>query len=360
MSGIEPPAAPAPPPAPLPPVMPVTAPKQGHWKKAGIRGVAAGICLVLAAVLMPLGVVAFWGQRTLTDTSRFVQTFEPLSTDPVVREAIATTVADSITAAVDVPDIVKEWLPPQAAPLAGPMASVVDKFVYEATSKFLASEQFHKLWITINTKLQQAVIAALSGNSSGAVSIQGNEIVLDLGQVTQKVQEALVAKGLTALADKPIPDAANQQIVLLNSSQLGQAQTIYKLTKPAATWLIFMVFLLFAVAIAVAKRRARMAVWVGLLMIVICGLFRLVISLGDGPAADSFAGTPFAGAGAIFYGTLTHYLRQAFDMMILVGIVIAIVGWLCSKNAAAVQLREVFKKGPPPTPPGPPAPPIAS
>ena len=41
------------------------------------RSVAAVICLVLAALLTTPAAVAYWGQRTLNDAERYVDTVRP-------------------------------------------------------------------------------------------------------------------------------------------------------------------------------------------------------------------------------------------------------------------------------------------
>lgn len=49
------------------------------------RSIAATICLVLAVLLTAPSAVAFWGQRTLTDTQRYLETVGPLVNSPEVQ-----------------------------------------------------------------------------------------------------------------------------------------------------------------------------------------------------------------------------------------------------------------------------------
>ncbi|HET6755699.1 MAG TPA: hypothetical protein VFH23_17310, partial [Jiangellaceae bacterium] len=46
------------------------------------RSVAAVVCVVLAGLLMTPAAVAYWGQRTLNDTQRYVDTVGPLVDSP--------------------------------------------------------------------------------------------------------------------------------------------------------------------------------------------------------------------------------------------------------------------------------------
>ena len=75
MSGTEPePVSPASDTVPIETVAPQR-PSRG-------RSVAAVICLVLAALLTTPAAVAYWGQRTLNDAERYVDTVGPLVNPP--------------------------------------------------------------------------------------------------------------------------------------------------------------------------------------------------------------------------------------------------------------------------------------
>ena len=67
---------------------------QAPQQNGTARSIAAGICLVLAVLLTTPAAVAYWGQRTLTDTQRYIDTVGPLIESPEVQEAIVTTVTE--------------------------------------------------------------------------------------------------------------------------------------------------------------------------------------------------------------------------------------------------------------------------
>ncbi|HEY9265952.1 MAG TPA: hypothetical protein VIQ11_15250, partial [Mycobacterium sp.] len=50
------------------------------------RSIAAVICLVLAGLLTTPAAVAYWGQRTLNDAERYVETVGPLIESPEVQD----------------------------------------------------------------------------------------------------------------------------------------------------------------------------------------------------------------------------------------------------------------------------------
>ena len=73
-------------------------------------------------------------------------------------------------------------------------------------------------------------------------------------------------KGLTGLADKQIPAGADQNIVLLQSQELAQAQLIYKFTIPLARYLLPVLALILVGAVLISGRRARVVFGIGILL----------------------------------------------------------------------------------------------
>lgn len=319
-------------------------PEQGHApptdkpRKWGIRSIAAVVCFALAALLFPVSVVSFWGQRTLTDTERFVQTFGPLPAQPAIKQAIATQVSDALIETLDLEKIITDNLGPKASVIAGPLSMALEDFVYKITMKVLDSEQFQQLWNEAIRKLQEATISALSGDRGGAVQIEGDDLVLDLSSVVTKVKEALVARGITAAENVQIP-AADQQIVLMDATQLKQAQMIYGFSVPIARWLIVIAAVLFIAAIALARRRIRMVIAVGVAALATAALLQIALWTGASFLTSSFAGTPWAAAGAVFFYTLTGYLGSAVAWIFVIGLLIVIVASFFSSNRYAVRLR---------------------
>ena len=88
--------------------------------------------------------MAFWGQRTLTDTERFVETVAPLATDQAIINAVADTVTTALTNNVNLEAEVKGFLPPIAAPLAGPISSAIPTFVKQVTLRILNCPKFEE------------------------------------------------------------------------------------------------------------------------------------------------------------------------------------------------------------------------
>ena len=195
---------------------------------------------MFAALLTTPAAVAFWGQRTLNDAQRYVETVGPLVDSPEVQAAIATKVTDAIQQQVDVEAILNEVFAgvitdrPRLQALVGPISGAVNGLIETQVREFVASDTFADFWVTANTRAQAALVRLLQGRDSGAISLQGDQVVLDVSEVIDQVKQRLVARGLTIVERVPIPDM-DRQIVLMDAPQLAQARTIYAFANPVAS-----------------------------------------------------------------------------------------------------------------------------
>ncbi|MGB7983045.1 MAG: hypothetical protein WCF36_19855 [Candidatus Nanopelagicales bacterium] len=305
---------------------------------------ASGVCLVLAVLLTIPGALSYWGHRTLTDTGRYIATVGPLVDSPEVQAAIATKVTDAITTQVDVEGILDDVFAdvitdrPRLARLTGPVAGAVNSLIDREVSEFVASDAFADLWVTVNSRAQQRLVRLLEGDESGAVSLQGDQVVLDVSEVIDQVQARLVDRGLTFAANVPIP-TADKQIVLMDAPRLQQARTIYAFANPIATWLILVVLLLYLAAFALARRRARMVVVIGFGLAANALFLGLALSTGRQLFVNSLAGTTFGPASAVFFDTLLLYVQRGLQVLAWLALVLVVAGWFSGRNSTGTAVR---------------------
>ncbi len=314
------------------------------------RSAAAIICLVLAALLTTPAALAFWAQRTLNDTQRYVDTVGPLVDSPAVQDAIATKVTDAIQAQVDVESIINQVFAgvitdrPRLQKLVGPLSAAINGQIDNQVRSFVASDAFADLWVTANTKAQQALVRVLKGDHTGAVSLQGDQVVLDVSDVIDQVKQRLVARGLTFVENVPIPDV-DKQIVLLDAPKLKQARTIYAFANPVARWLIVLVAGLFLAAFLLARRRPRMTVTIGVVLAANALLVALALSIGRQLFIDHLAGTVFGPASSVFYDTLLAYLERGRQVLFWLGLILVIAGWFTGSNTPGAAVRTTLSGG---------------
>ena len=304
------------------------------------RSIAAGICVVLAALLTTPAAVAFWGQRTLNDGQRYLDTVGPLVESPEVQDAIATKVVAAIEQQVDVEAILNEVFAgvitdrPRLQRLVGPLAGAINGLIEREVRAFVASDAFADLWVRVNTRAQQVLVRLLEGDETGAVSLQGDQVVLDVGEVIDQVKQRLVARGLTIVENVPIPEI-DRQIVLLDAPQLRQARTIYAFANPLARWLIVVVVLLYLAALLLARRRPRMTVTIGVLLAANALLVAFALSVGRQLFIDKLAGSDFGPASSVFYDTLLGYLERGWKVIFWLGLILVVTGWFTGSNPPA-------------------------
>ncbi len=314
------------------------------------RSVAAVICLVLAALLTTPAAVAYWGQRTLNDGERYVDTVGPLVNSPEVQDVIATRVTEAIQQQVDIEAILNNVFAgvitdaPRLQQLVGPLSAAINGLVEREVRAFIASDEFADFWVRVNARAQQALQRILTGDDSGAVSLQGNQVVLDVDEVIDRVKERLVARGLTIVENVPIPET-DRQIVLMDAPQLRQMRTIYAFGNPVAKWLLPLVGVLYLATFLLARRRPRMAVWIGAVIAANAVLLAVVLSIGQQLFVNALAGTTFGPASRVFYETLLSYLERGQEVVLWVGVILVVAGLFAGANKYGAAVRRSLSGG---------------
>ena len=82
-----------------------------------VRGFISWLLVVVAGLLVPLAMVAFWGQRSVTDTERWVATVAPLAEDQAIRDQVANATSEAILKQIDNNTTIDDFLsglPPRA------------------------------------------------------------------------------------------------------------------------------------------------------------------------------------------------------------------------------------------------------
>ena len=304
------------------------------------RTVAAVIVFIIAALLLPLGVVGFWGQRTVFDSARYVETVAPIAADPTIKDSVSEAVVNQVNAALNVTAAISSFLPANAQALAGPLASGLTQLVDRAVRAALNSQAFQTAWIDLNTAAQKSMMTLLEGKQSGPLELTSNgEVVLNTASLYDAVRQHMISDSVPFADKLPTTPPTTQQYVLLQSDQLARAQTIYGFTKPVLTWLLWLAIALFVVAILLARRRARMVLAVGIAFLVTAVLLKLGLAIGEGQVQLVLQNTPFATGEVVFFETLTRFLQQAITLTLIIGIVLGLCGWILGDSGPARSLR---------------------
>jgi hypothetical protein len=319
-----------------------TAPAAARFGRG--RSAIAVISLILAGVLTAPAAIAYWAQRTLNDTQRYLATVQPLIDQPQVQDALVTAVTDAIETQVDVQSIVDDVFAgvisdrPRLQKLSGLLTGAVNSLIEQAVRQVVTSSQFRDLWTAVNTAAQESLIRLLQGKPSGAVSLQGDQVVLDVSDLITQVEQRLVDRGLTFVQNLPVPKT-DKQIVLVTAPRLKQLRTIYAFTHPVARWLIWVVLALYLGAFALARRRARMAAWIGAVLAANALLVAFLIAVGRQLFINDLTGTVFGPASSVLYDTLLSYLSRGWQTFLWLGLILIGAGWYAGPNRPGTVAR---------------------
>lgn len=332
------------------PVVPTPRPRRQRW-----RSVVATLLIVIGCILAPISVVAVWTKNLVTDTDRYVATVAPLASDPAIQSAIADKITAEIFTHLDVAGITNQavdalaerGLPPliatQLHALSQPLSSGVQSFVRDQVGEVVASEAFANAWLTANREAHKALVAALTGETREGVTIENDTVSINLGPIIQEVKQRLIDRGF-GLASR-IPNV-NPSFVLVQSDYIAQARGAFNLLNAIGNWLPVVALFFLAIGIYVAKGHRRALVGVGL------GLAGGMLALGLALALfrtiylnELPLGVLTRDAAAAFYDTLVRFLRLGLRMVLVLGLVIALAGFLTGRSTTAVRARAGLTRG---------------
>ncbi|MFH8369635.1 DUF2795 domain-containing protein [Streptomyces sp. NPDC018031] len=303
----------------------------GPARHRRLRQLCGAFLVALTIVLAPLGVVAVWVSTQITDTDRYVKTVAPIATEPAVQREltdrltawVADTVDDEKATAALADTLRRNGAPPavveQARALPEARDAGVAEVVHGVVEKAVTSDQFAGAWETANRRVHPAIVQVLTGKGGSAVETRGGTITLDLGTVLDEVRRELAAAGFET---GPIPHV-DKSVVLVQTDELDEAQTLMRLLDTLGAGLPVLVVLLGALAVRVfpAHRAALAAVGAGVALMMLALLVTLDLlrqTYLDSVPAD----TQPQDAAAAVYDSLLRFLRDATRVTLVAATVV--------------------------------------
>jgi hypothetical protein len=320
--------------------------EQRPRRKPRWRSVVAVVLIVLASLLSPVAGVAVWVHNQVSDTDRFVRTMSPLIDDPDVQAALTNRLTTTVFQYVDVQGLADDavdalgaqGLPPALVTrldgLTPTLTSAVTGFAHDKIAELVASPAFESAWDQAITAAHRQAATVLSGDNKGVV-VRGDTVYLDLAPFIDLAKQRLSAAGLTAV--NLVPDV-HPTVALAKADTLVRAQSAYTTLDTVARVLPWVVLLFFAVGVYLARDRFRALVGSGLglaLSMVLLAAGLLVarsLLIGQVPAAA-------APATASGFAIVVAYLRLGLRALLVLGLVVALAGFLGGRSETAVRIR---------------------
>jgi hypothetical protein len=280
-----------------------------------------------------------------------VATMSPVILDAAVQSALTDRISSEVLAYIDVEKLANDVVDSLAAQglrpqlvdglrdLTGPLAAGVANLVHERVGELVASAEFTSAWNRAVEVAHQQADAVLSGQAA-AIAVQGDMTVLQLGGFIDAAKQRLVESGFAAAGKIP---EVNPTIDLFPASTLLRAQTAYRGLDGLATWLPWITLMLLAGGVSLARHRSRALLAIGLGVVV--GMLVLAAALMVGRAVVVGA-VPEQGVAAATasYDILVRFLYTASRTLAMLGLVVALGGYLAGPSAGAVQIRSALAR----------------
>jgi len=318
--------------------------RAGRW-----RAPVSAICIVIAAILVPVSIVGAWARVQLVEEDAFVNTLAPLVDDPAVQTLIIDETMGGITAQVDFAQLTANvfdgiadlGLPPRAVQALGllqaPAADGLENLVTQTVTRVVESDAFADVWATATRAAHRALTTAATSDGGGLVVRTDEGVGIQLGAVVERVQQNLVDRGLGVAELIP---AVDRVVIIGEGDNLAAIRTGYTVAATMGWWLPVINLGLFGLGILIARRRSTAILGTGLGLAI--GSATLAASLSIGSTAVGIAAGELdlsASALDVIYGQLVGAMAQTALVTMLLGVLIAVIGWLMGGSRPAVGVR---------------------
>jgi hypothetical protein len=333
------------------------APEASLTLSRGRRRVIA-LLIGLGIFLGFFAILATWLNRQALNTNNWTNTSTKLLADEKIRVALSEYLVDQLYTNVDVQGELQKALPPQAQPIAGPLAAGLRQLALRQAPLLLERPRVQEAWKQANRVAHKQLLAILNGGGN-TVGTKNGEVTLNLRSLVDQLAaqaglEKQVATARAQLTGGTGAAVQNQlgvklpantgQLVLLKSDQIRTAQDVAKAIKGLSYVLIALTLILFAVAVYIApgmRRKVLRRVGWGFVAMGVAVL--LVRRVGGNSVVDGLAGTDSV-KGAIHDAWLvgSSLLYTIAITIVIYGVLIVLSAWLGGETRSAAWVRQAL------------------
>jgi hypothetical protein len=314
------------------------------------RTIVAALLIVIACVLAPLSVVAIWTRNQVTNTDRYIATVTPLASDPAIQNAIADQITAQVFTYIDVQGLTTQAVdalserglsPEVAAQLeafAVPIANGVQSFTRTQVGKVVESDAFADAWVQANRVAHAELVAALTGEGGGSITVENDTVSLNLAAFIQTVKARLVDAGFSVAARIP---EVNASFVLFQSEDITRARSAFNLLNTLGIWLPIISLILLVLGVYVAKDHRRALVGAALGVAIAMVVLALGLAVFRSIYLDAVPASVLPhDAAAVLYDTIVRFLRLGLRTILVLALVVAAGAFLTGQSATAVRARQ--------------------
>ncbi|MGX1884988.1 hypothetical protein [Streptomyces sp. NPDC055287] len=325
-----------------------------HRRRHRGRSLLSAVLVVLAAILSILSVVAVWANSIVGDTDRYVATVAPLAHDPAIQTAVTNRATAAVLAQIDVDALVKELstaakqrgVPPRVAQLINglsrPIESGLKELVSSTVRRVVSSDVFETVWINANRAGHAALDKALTGKGGGTVTLENDQVTVDVGPIVARAKDELVKAGLSRAAKIP---EVHTNFVVFASDDLGKVKTYVRILQIVGTWLPVLTVILAAAAVLLSAHRRRILITVALSIAFAMFVLGGGLTLFRGIYLDRLPSQVSQAAAETVFDTLVRFLRASVRAVAALALVTAVGTFLVGPSRPAVTVRRACVTG---------------
>ncbi|MBX3285314.1 MAG: hypothetical protein KF703_08240 [Actinobacteria bacterium] len=329
-------------------------------RAATVRRAIAFTLVILTAVAVLAASLATWAKRTVLETDRFTKVAQTLVADDRVIEAIVDAVTPPILTLVEDQIPEREDLPSSIAPLRPLLVRSLEGVVRTQLRDLLRSERGQEFVVGAIRRAHATTMELLDGRGlfDNALDVSDGRITLDLLPVVERGLTGLQRRGiipsrielpeagsgdgvalLEAAFDKNLPDDFGT-VVLYEGDKVGNAQESFGQLQSAlalfrkgvvALWVAAL--LLVAGALALSIRRTRTLFQLGVAVAASMTVFQILVFRAAEVLPEVATSPDARDVAAALVEAATSGLKRFAALLILVGIVVAVAGYLANRSA---------------------------
>ena len=314
------------------------------------RTIVATLLIVVGCVLAPLSVAAVWTRNQVTNTDRYVATVAPLADDPAIQNAIADQITTQVFNYIDVQGLTNQAvdalaergltpvLADQLRALSVPIANGVQSFTRSQVGRVVESDAFTDAWVQANRVAHAELVAALTGEGGGAVTVENDTVSVNMAAFIETVKQRLVESGFSVAARIPEVDAS---FVLFQSEDITRARSGFNLLNTLGVWLPVIAIVLLVLGVYVARDHRRATVGAALGVAISMVVLALGLAVFRSIYLDAVPASVLPhDAAATLYDTIVRFLRLGIRTVFVLALVVAAGAFLSGQSVTAVRTRE--------------------
>jgi len=292
-----------------------------------VRNRVVAALLVVATVLAPAGVTAFWAQQTITNPEKYVQTVTNVFTAQNVRDNISQAVAETVAESTVVEEGIAKLLPDNLSVLSPLLTSALGNLAGDLTKKALGSQAADAIARVIATQSHKALMAVLTGQiDENSPFLVNGDLVLDLTVLSDDVVTQVSERNETLGNVLQEVVAKVPPILLLEGEQITALRAVYNVANPFLIVLLPFTIALYVIAVVISRKREQTLMQAGSTF----AGSQMLLALGLWWVKDSYlanlTGGVFGPAVSAIFDQLLTYLWQSILISVLIGAIAFTVG----------------------------------